>query len=111
MKKTNQKTILMELIIATQKQKTQDLQQLKNQYQTTINSFSTLNIIKATLQEIVATPNLTSNIIHSTLELGSQYLSTTFFNLNSTKANSWLGKMVGFLLKKPNYFKKKSVQK
>ena len=100
MKTTNQKAVLMERIIALQKQQEQDLQVLKEQYYTTINSFSTINLIKKSFQEVVSTPHLTSNIIQGTLEMGTQYLSKTFFNSNSNKVTGWLGKIVQFVLKK-----------
>lgn len=102
MKKANQKEILMELINTSRNKQAQDLQELKNQYRITVNSFSTLSILKASLQEVVTMPNLTSNIIQGTLKLGTQYLSNTLSNSNSTLANGWMGKIVRFLLKKTN---------
>ncbi len=100
MKPTNQKAILLERIIALQKQKEQDLLILKAQYYTTIGSFSPINLIKKSFQEVVSTPHLTANILQGTLEMGTQYLSKTFFNSNRIKVPGWLGKIVQFVLKR-----------
>lgn len=99
MKTTNQKAVLMERIIVLQKQQAQDLQLLKDQYHTTINSFSTLDLLKTSLQEVISTPHLTSNILHGALDLGTQYLSKTFLN-TTPNTTGILGKIVQFAFKK-----------
>ena len=100
MKTANQEVILIERIIALQKQQAQDLQALKEQYHATINSFSPINLIKKSFQEVVSTPHLTSNIIQGVLNIGTQYLSKTIFNSRPNKVISWLEKIVQLALKK-----------
>ncbi len=99
MKTKNQKTILMERITALQQQQTQDFHILKEQYYITLNSFSTLNILKSSIQEVISTPNLTSDIIHGTVKMGTQYLSKAFLNTNPVQFGL-LSKVVQFALKK-----------
>ncbi len=99
MKTPNQKAILMEKIIALQKQQTEELQVLKDQYHITINSFSALNLLKTSFQEVVSTPHLTSNIIQGALNIGTQYLSKTFLG-SSSNSSGLLLKAVRFVIKK-----------
>lgn len=100
MKTINQKAILLEQITVLETKQAQDLQNLKEQYQATIHNFSALNLIKTSFQEVVATPHLTSTILHGALDLGTNYLSKTFFNATPIKATGWLGKIVQFAVKK-----------
>jgi hypothetical protein len=99
MKAKTQKAILMERIIALQNQQAKDFEVLKNQYYTTISSFSALNILKNSFQEVVATPHLTSNIIQGALHIGAKYLSKTLAN-NSQNSSGLLLKVVRYLFKK-----------
>lgn len=100
MKTRNQKTILMEHIVALQKQQEIDLQELKEQYHTTINSFSTVNLIKTSLQEVLTTPHLTSNIIQGAIGMGTQYLSKTIFKSTPNITKGWLGKILQLVTKR-----------
>ena len=100
MKTRNQKTILMEHIIALQKQQATDLDALKSQYQTTINSFSAVNLIKTSFQDVLSTPHLTSNIIHGAIGMGTQYLTKTIFKSTPNITTGWLGKILQFITRK-----------
>ncbi len=101
MKTRQQKEILMELIIAQQKQQAQDLQMLKNQYQITIDSFKPLNLIKSSFKEIVSTPNLYSNVFEGTLGFGTNYLLKTFLNENDPNPiKKIVGKLVRLAIKR-----------
>lgn len=99
MKAKTQKAILMEKIMALEKQQAQDFEVLKNQYHTTIASFSTLNILKNSFQEVVMTPHLTSNLIQGALQIGTKYLSKSLLN-NSSNSSGLLLKAVRFVIKK-----------
>jgi hypothetical protein len=99
MKKPNQEAILMEQIIALRKQQTQELQELKNQYHRTINSFSAINLLKTSIQEVVSTPHLTANIIQSAMHLGAQYLTKTILKDNPNKRSNWLSKIAAFAMR------------
>ena len=100
MKTRNQKTILMEHIIALQKQQEFDLQALKIQYYTTINSFSTVNLLKSSVQEILTTPHLTSDLLQGAINMGTQYLSKTIFKSAPKITTSWLGKILQLVTKR-----------
>ncbi len=100
MKTKNQEAILMERIIALQKQQATDLEVLKAHYQTTINSFSPVNLIKTSLQDVLSTPHLTSNIIQGAIGMGTQYLSKTIFKSTPNITTSWLGKIIQLVTKR-----------
>lgn len=100
MKTKNQKTILLEHIVALQKQQADDLQELKVQYHATIDSFSTVNLIKTSLQEVLNTPHLTSNIFHGAINMGTQYLSKTFFKSTPKITTGWLGSILQLVTKR-----------
>jgi hypothetical protein len=99
MKAKTQKAILMEKIMALEQQQAQDFEVLKNQYHTTIASFSTLNILKNSFQEVVMTPHLTSNLIQGALQIGTKYLSKSLLK-NSSNSSGLLLKAVRFVIKK-----------
>lgn len=99
MKSPNQKALLMEQIIALRKQQAHDLIELTNQYHRTIDSFSALNLLKTSIQEIVSTPHLKTNIIEGFLQIGKQYLTKTLFKSIPNKRNNWLSKIAAFALR------------
>lgn len=99
MKAKTQKAILIEKIIVTQHQQAKDFEVLKTQYYTTIDSFSTMNLIKSSIKEIVSIPNLTKNIIQSIFEIGSKNISKTFLKSKSNKGSNFLERIVQFILK------------
>jgi hypothetical protein len=99
MKAKTQKAILMEKIIVLEQQQAQDFEVLKNQYHSTISSFSTLNILKNAFQEVITTPHITSNIIQGALQIGTKYLSKSLLK-NSSNSSGLLQKAVRFIIKK-----------
>ncbi len=100
MKTKNQKTILMEHIVSLQKQQEIDLRELKMQYHKTKNSFSTVNLLKTSLQEVLSMQHLKSNIIHGAINLGSQYLYKTILNYMPNITKGRMGKLIHFVKKR-----------
>jgi len=100
MKTNNQQAILRERISILEKQQALELQILKDQYGITIASFSTLSLLKSTIQEVIATPHLTSNVLHGALDMGTQYLTKTFLKSTPNKVTGWLGKIIRLVMKK-----------
>ena len=101
MKTTNQKAVLMEQIKALQTKQSTDLENLKTQYQMTIASFKTVNLIKTSLQEIITTPNLTSNLIGGTFGMGTGYLLKNILtDSDKNPIKKILGKVVKLALKR-----------
>jgi hypothetical protein len=100
MKTRDQKTILLEHIVALQKQQEIDLRELKIQYHTTLNSFSTVNLLKTSLQEVLSKQHLTSNIIHGAINLGAQYLTKTILKYMPNITKRRMGKLIQLVKKR-----------
>lgn len=101
MKTTNQKAVLMEKIKALQTKQSTDFENLKTQYHITIASFKTINLIKTSIQEIITTPNLTTNLIGGTLGMGTSYLlKTVFADNDQNPIKKILGKVVKLAIKR-----------
>ena len=85
----------------------EDFLLLKNQYHTTIDSFKPINLIKSSIEEVITSPNLKTNLINGAIGLGTNYLTKNLFNDNSVNPlKQVLGKVLKFTLK--NFIGKKS---
>ncbi len=101
MKTTNEKTALQEKICLLKNKQADDFLMLKQQYHTTIDSFKPINIIKSSIQDAIASPDLKSNLIKGAIRLGTNYLTTKLPAENSGNSiKQVLGNVLKFALKK-----------
>ena len=100
MKTRDQKTILLEHIVALKKQQEIDLRELKIQFHATINSFSTINLLKTSLQEVLSKLHLKSSIIQGAINLGSQHLTKTILKYMPNITKSRMVKIIQLVKKR-----------
>lgn len=80
MKTRNEKAILMERILALQNKQTNELKELKQQFEITYDSLKPLNFVKSSLKSIIKLPDIKSDLINGVIGLGKNYVSNTFLN-------------------------------
>ena len=107
MKTIDEKKALEVKIAFLKSKQASDYFNLKLQYHDTVNSFKPINLIKSSLSEVIASPNLKANIINGALSMGSNYLTNNFLNPTSKNpVKSALGKIVKFAFK--NFIRNKT---
>jgi hypothetical protein len=74
MKTITQEQLLMERIISLQTQQRSELQQLKVQFHNTMQVLNPFSIIKTSLLEMDAVPNLKNVVLNGVVNLTSYYL-------------------------------------
>ena len=106
MKIIDEKVALKEKISFLKNKQAEDFLVLKNQYHITIDSFKPINLIKSSIEEVITSPNLKTNLISGVIGLGTNYLTKNLFNDNSVNPlKQVFGKVLKFTLK--NFIKKK----
>lgn len=93
--------VLEAKIVFLKNKQTSDFLDLKEQYQQTIESFTTINIIKNSFKSMLSSPNLKANLLNQALNFGVSFISKNA--LNSSSENpilNILGKIIRFGLKK-----------
>lgn len=75
MKTIDKKVYLMERINALEIQQRTELHLLKNQFHTTIEQLNPLYFIKNTIAEIIGSPDLKSDLLNSTYNIASNFIS------------------------------------
>ena len=106
METIDEKVALKEKISFLKNKQAEDFLVLKNQYHITIDSFKTINLIKSSIEEVITSPNLKTNLISGVIGLGTNYLTKNLFNDNSVNPlKQVFGKVLKFTLK--NFIKKK----
>jgi hypothetical protein len=100
--KTLSQKLQLETKIANLKNKQNlDFIILKNQYNSTINSFKPINLIKNSLEDIITTPSIKANVLNGALQLGTIFFSNNFIKLNSVITRvSLLKKVIKVAIKK-----------
>ncbi|SFA93094.1 hypothetical protein SAMN05660845_1041 [Flavobacterium swingsii] len=107
MKPIDERAALKEKITFLKNKQAEDFLILKNQYHTTIDSFKAINLIKSSLQEVITSPNLKTNLINGVIGLGTNYLTKNLLKDNpENPIKGVFGKALKFALK--NFIEKKS---
>jgi hypothetical protein len=100
MKSINQKTELESKIAYLKLKQQDDFNALKEQYNATVESIKPVNLIKSATREFITDPNIKSNLINGAINLGTNFLSKTLLNENSTNpVKRVLGKVFKFAMK------------
>ena len=101
MKTTNERRALQEKICLLKNKQADDFLMLKQQYHTTIDSFKPINILKSSIQDAIASPDLKTNLIQGAIGLGTNYVTKNLFRDNSVNPiKQVLGNVLKFALKK-----------
>ncbi|WP_396217268.1 hypothetical protein [Flavobacterium sp.] len=101
MKKLNQKLVLEAKIDYLKNKQTTDFYNLKEQYHQTIESFTTINLIKNSFESILKAPNLKANLLNQALNFGVSFITKNAINTNSENPiQGIIGKIIRFALKK-----------
>jgi hypothetical protein len=79
MQKINSTTDIKQLIRQLESQQAIDLQQLRVQMQATYENIKPINLVRNTFKEVVASEELTDNIVNTSVGLAAGYVSKTLF--------------------------------
>ena len=71
----NKKDILKEAISLLENKQAKELKLLKEEFHTTYESLKPLNLVKNTLHQVEASPEIKKDILTNTIELATNYLS------------------------------------
>jgi hypothetical protein len=79
MQKINSTTDIKQLIRQLENQQAIDLQQLRVQMHATYENIKPINLVRNTFKEVVASEELTDNIVNTSVGLAAGYVSKTLF--------------------------------
>jgi hypothetical protein len=79
MQKINSTTDIKQLIRQLETQQSIDLQQLRVQMHATYENIKPINLVRNTFKEVVASEELTDNIVNTSVGLAAGYVSKTLF--------------------------------
>jgi hypothetical protein len=79
MQKINSATDIKDLILQLENQQTVDLKQLREQLHEAFESIKPINLVRNTFKEVVASEELTDNIVNTSVGLAAGYVSKTLF--------------------------------
>jgi hypothetical protein len=79
MQKINSTTDIKQLIRQLESQQAIDLQQLRVQMHATYENIKPINLVRNTFKEVVASEELTDNIVNTSVGLAAGYVSKTLF--------------------------------
>jgi hypothetical protein len=79
MQKINSTTDIKQLIRQLENQQAIDLQQLRMQMHATYENIKPINLVRNTFKEVVASEELTDNIVNTSVGLAAGYVSKTLF--------------------------------
>ena len=95
MEKINSENSLRVAILQLEKEQAAEIMSLKAQYLAAYESVKPINLVKNTVKEITATPELKDEIINASIGLATGYVSKLLFQGNS---HSPLRKLFGTVL-------------
>jgi len=75
MKITNEKIALQEKITFLKEKKAIDLEIVKQQYHKTVSGLTPINLLKASAEDFLNTPNLKSMLFNELIGFGTRYVS------------------------------------
>ncbi|KDN54541.1 hypothetical protein [Flavobacterium seoulense] len=91
----DQNTLLDQAIARLERERQEKYDDLKNQFDVTVQSFKPMNILKGTLDDLKQFPEVKSNIVQLATSLAGGYLSK---KLLIGKSSSIFKKIAGYLL-------------
>jgi hypothetical protein len=101
MKTIDKKVYLKERINALEIQQTAELYLLKNQFHTTIEQINPLNFLKNAISGIIASPDIKSDLLNSTINIASNFISkNTVLGVFQKPIKNILGNLTMTLLNK-----------
>jgi hypothetical protein len=77
--KLNSTTDIKQLILQLENQQAIELKELRQQLHLTFESIKPINLVKNTFKEVVASEELTDNIVNTSVGLAAGYVSKTLF--------------------------------
>jgi hypothetical protein len=95
MQKINSATDIKQLILQLENQQTIDLKRFKEQLNLTYENIKPINLVKNTFKQVVASEELTDNIVNTSVSLAAGYVSKILFEKAS---HSPFRKLVGTAL-------------
>jgi hypothetical protein len=79
MTKLNSATDIKQMILQLENQQIIDLQQLREQLHDVYENIKPINLVRNTFKEVVASEELTDNIVNTSVGLAAGYVSKTLF--------------------------------
>jgi hypothetical protein len=79
MTKLNSATDIKQMILQLENQQAIDLQQLREQLHGVYENIKPINLVRNTFKEVVASEELTDNIVNTSVGLAAGYVSKTLF--------------------------------
>jgi hypothetical protein len=79
MQKINSTTDIKQLILQLENQQAIELKQLREQLHLTYEGIKPINLVRNTFKEVVASEELTDNIVNTSVGLAAGYVSKTLF--------------------------------
>jgi hypothetical protein len=74
MKKINSETDLREAIVELEMQRSYEAMKLKEQFHLSVDSMKPVNLIKSTFKEAISSPDLTENLVSTSVGLAAGFL-------------------------------------
>lgn len=101
MKTTDEKAALIEKIAKLQLKQSEDLHNLKMQFQLTYESFKPLNFIKDTFHDITSSPEIKNDLLNGAVNLASNLITgNLLFKTTDKPIKNLVGTFFKFIVRK-----------